>query len=243
MRLLLLEVRDGGHNNAIQRYPESLILNHSAHLIDAQYVDGQYLKRGQDEIETAEISRLLPRGHEYLAQLEQATPQSDLPITDMPTDPYVFISHSTADRDLAAALVDLLRDALSLRPEEIRCSSVDGYRLPSGVNINTQLRTEIERSRTFIALLTPSSVHSTYVLFELGARWGRGAHWSLLVARGLTPGELDEPLRSHNALSAAAESQIDQFVEELSRLLAKPVTTRAAWGAKVHHVSTLADSR
>ena len=240
MRLLLLDVRDGGHNNAIQRYPESLVLDQSAYLIDAQFVDGQYIKGSQGEVASAVMARLLPRGHEYLAQLECTNPQSTSTTTLVPSDPSVFISHSSADRDLAAALVDLLRDALSLRPEEIRCTSVDGYRLPSGADTNAQLRTEIDRSETFIALLTPGSIHSTYVLFELGAHWGRGDHWSLLVARGLTPGQLDEPLRSHNALSATAEPQLDQFVEELSRHLAKPLTTRAAWGAKAHLVATLA---
>jgi len=44
----------------------------------------------------------------------------------------VFISHSRKDVDLATALIDLLRDGLGLRTNQIRCSSVDGYRLPVG---------------------------------------------------------------------------------------------------------------
>ena len=46
----------------------------------------------------------------------------------------VFISHSSKDAELAQALIDLLKDALGLTANQIRCSSVDGYRLPVGVN-------------------------------------------------------------------------------------------------------------
>jgi hypothetical protein len=82
----------------------------------------------------------------------------------------VLISHSSKDRVLAEALIDLLRSGLGLLANQIRCSSVDGYRLPAGVNTNEQLRTEIKTVKVLIGLLTANSLSSTYVLFELGAR-------------------------------------------------------------------------
>lgn len=110
IKLLLLDIRDGGHNNAIQEYPEPLVLDQSAQLIDQQFVDGHYTKGSHGEIASVAMVRLLPRGHEYLSQLQQTNPQSTDITTRMPTAPLIFISHSSADRDLAAALVDLLRD-------------------------------------------------------------------------------------------------------------------------------------
>ena len=58
----------------------------------------------------------------------------------------LFISHSSADVDVAAALIDLLRSALNLPATAIRCTSVDGYRLPGGADTNAQLRREVNRT-------------------------------------------------------------------------------------------------
>ena len=239
MKLLLLDVRDGGHSESRKRYPEALVLDQCAYLIDAGYVDGKYAKGNQGQLASAVMTRLLPRGHDYLTELERTIPTTH---QNMPAQNVIsiFLSHSSADTELAAAIIDLLRDAFSLPPQSIRCTSVDGYRLPSGANTNEQLRLEIHDSETFVALLTKASIASTYVLFELGARWGAGRHWSLLLGGGLRGGDLRDPLKAHNALDASSEAQIDQFISELAASLGIQVTTRAAWGAKAKRVVALA---
>ncbi len=239
MKLLLLDVRDGGHSADTKGYPEALVLDQCACLIDAGYVDGKYQKGNQGELVTAAMTRLLPRGHDYLSELERSIPSTQ---QNMSTQNLIriFLSHSSADTELAAAIVDLLRDAFSLPPQSIRCTSVDGYRLPSGADTNEQLRLEIHESETFIALLTKASIASTYVLFELGARWGTGRHWSLLLGDGLRGSDLRDPLKAHNALDVSSEAQIDQFITELAASLEIQMSTRAAWGTKVKRVIALA---
>jgi hypothetical protein len=241
MKLLLLNVRDGGHEEEIRGFPEPLVLDQCAYLIDCGYVDGKYVKGQQGQLVSAAMTRLLPRGHDYLNEIESNQIATPTPVSKQPAI-RIFMSHSSADRELAAALIDLLRDALALPPEHIRCTSVDGYRLPSGANTNEQLRAEIHESETFIALLTAASITSTYVLFELGARWGVGRHWALLTARGLSGGDLREPLKTHNALDASSEAQIDQFLAELADRLGIKLTIRSAWGAKVRRVAELANA-
>jgi hypothetical protein len=78
------------------------------------------------------------------------------------------------------------------------------------------------------------------VLFELGARWGVGHHWTLLTARGLNPADLREPLKSHNALDSASEPQIDQFLNELAKSLGTSLTSHAAWRGKLKRVAEMA---
>jgi hypothetical protein len=70
MKLLLLNVRDGGHENEVKTFPEPLVLNQSAYLIDGGYVDGNYLDNNHG-ITNVAMTRLLPPGHAYLAQLER----------------------------------------------------------------------------------------------------------------------------------------------------------------------------
>jgi hypothetical protein len=53
----------------------------------------------------------------------------------------IFISHSSKDKNLVGSFIELLKFALNVPAESIRCTSVDGYRLPAGER--TVLRAEL----------------------------------------------------------------------------------------------------
>ena len=132
----------------------------------------------------------------------------------------IFISHSSRDAELARALIDLLQAyfliALPITSEDIRCSSVDGYRLPGGVSTDEWLRNEVHDAEMVIGLLTPNSLRSAYVSFELGARWGAQKRMIPLLASGITPEVLEGPLGGINALDCRSDGQIHQLVEEIA---------------------------
>jgi hypothetical protein len=153
----------------------------------------------------------------------------------------VLISHSSKDKALAEALIDLLRSGLGLLPTQIRCSSVDGYRLPAGVNSDDQLRTEIKTVGVLIGLLTANSLVSTYVLFELGARWGAELFMIPLLA-GIKPEEMRGPHGVLNALSCETEGQLIQLVEDVGRKLGIAPQSAAAYLSHVRNVIALAES-
>jgi hypothetical protein len=142
----------------------------------------------------------------------------------------IFISHCSSDEPLAEALVDLLQAALGLSPESIRCTSVDGYRLPSGASVNEQLRLEVVESKSFIGLITPDSIESAYVLFEIGARWGAGLHLIPLLASGATVKDLKGPLSGLNAISCSLDTQLYQLVDDLASHLGVKVRPTASYG-------------
>ena len=137
-------------------------------------------------------------------------------VSKSPTTMMIFMSHSSKDADLAKALINLLKSALGLSANQIRCSSVDGYRLPVGVNTESKLREEVKAAKVVIGLITPSSLTSHFVMFELGARWGAGLFLAPLLA-GVDPSELKGPLGLLNALSADTQSKLIQFVEDISK--------------------------
>ncbi|HVT73841.1 MAG TPA: MIR domain-containing protein [Lacunisphaera sp.] len=163
------------------------------------------------------------------------------PRADWPRE--VFISHSARDVDLAAAVVKLLRAALQIRPKEIRCSSVAGYKFVLGAGIDEQIKKEVASARTFIALVTPRSLASPYVMFEMGARWGQRLHLSPLIARGAHKRFLKTPVAGLLALSAGSEPDLHQFLGDLARQLGRPLNAVSVFLSELKIVRRLANTR
>lgn len=139
----------------------------------------------------------------------------------------LFISHSHADVEVATELINLLRSAIqNLAHDAIRCTSVPGYQLEAGARTEDHLLAELLGAKVFIGLLSKQSLESTYVLFELGARWGAQKHLIPLLVAGMKASELRAPLSSLHAISAAVEAQIHdllvQIASQLGLLLTKP---------------------
>lgn len=96
-------------------------------------------------------------------------------------------------------LTQLLRSALRLAASSILCSSVDGHRLRGGAQTDQLLKQVIRDSRVFVGIISPQSIKSNYVLFELGARWGADEYMVPLLAPGTRASDLVGPLRAVNA--------------------------------------------
>jgi hypothetical protein len=154
------------------------------------------------------------------------------------SNPAIFVSHSSKDADLAEAIVDLLRSALAINAKEIRCSSVDGYKLPGGVNTESKLREEVNAASVVIGLITPNSLASSYVMFELGARWGSGLFLVPLLA-GVRTHELNGPLSLLNALSSGNEPDLHHLLEGVGEKLHKPLQNTASYMKHVVAVTQL----
>jgi hypothetical protein len=108
---------------------------------------------------------------------------------------------------------------LEIQRKKIRCTSVRGYELVAGSSIELELREEINSSRLFFGLLTPNSLRSTYVLFELGARWGVRKPWFLMFARGATVADLGGPLPAYHIAKSESEEDMARMFEQVAKLL------------------------
>jgi hypothetical protein len=156
--------------------------------------------------------------------------------TEMTEELILFISHSGRDAEIAKAIVRLFEKALKISARKIRCTTVDGYRLPVGADTNDVLRTEVFGARLFVALLTPNSLTSPYVLFELGARWGARRPLFPVLAGGATPADLHAPLSGLNALSASFADQVRQLVEDAAAALGERLEPMSSFSAEVDAV-------
>lgn len=151
----------------------------------------------------------------------------------------LFISHSGKDAIVAERLIELLKGGLNLPASAIRCTGVDGYRLPGGASTDDQLRTEALTSATFIGLVSANSLRSMYVAFELGARWGANKHLLPVLAPGVPASVLEGPLAGLNALSCDSPSQLHQLVQDLAKKLGVEPTSPAAYDRYVDRILQL----
>jgi len=128
----------------------------------------------------------------------------------------IFISHCSDDKTLVESLIDLLRNAFNLDSEDIRCTSVDGYKLPIGADLNETIRKEVSCTKIFIAVITESALASPYTMFECGARWGTAKPFYPIVCSIYGAKLLQGPLQVINAAIASNEGDIHNFLESIS---------------------------
>lgn len=155
----------------------------------------------------------------------------------------IFISHASKDSDLAKRLAKLVKEAFNLRYEEIRCTSVLGFQLAAGSNIHERLKQEVMESKAFIAVITPASKESAYVLFELGARWGAALPLFPTLAKGATIDALrDGPLSVILALNLSDKLQVVRLIEDLGDTLEMKPTKISALEEAIGEVVEASES-
>lgn len=177
-------------------------------------------------------AKITLQGREYLKEL--MTNQGDQ--KEMPERKIkLFISHGSKDSLFVQALIDLIRAALNIGATQIRCISIDGYRLPGGANTNEQLKKEVHHADAFIGVISPSSIRSIYVIFELGARWGANLPLIPLIAPGTGTEILAGPLTGINALSCN-RSQLHQLLYDLSEILICELEPSASYERHIDNI-------
>ena len=120
---------------------------------------------------------------------------------------------------MAKMIVELIRAAYNIPADKIRCTSVNGYKLPAGASTESQLKQEIHHSKVLLAVITPHSIGSAYVLFELGARWGLSLPLIPLVTSEQGMALLKGPLSNINALVSHDPAQLHQLLDDIGTYL------------------------
>ena len=131
----------------------------------------------------------------------------------------IFISHTHSDQEIAKKLVEYLVTALRIDEYDIRCTSVPGYMLPPGTNIERHLKKDINADIALIGLLTQNGLRSQWVLFELGASWGMGKLVIPILGPELINNDLPGPLKSYRFISIE-DKQVNYSLNDMIRQLA-----------------------
>jgi len=195
---------------------------------------------------TGDFSKITVSGKQ---QIERSKPALNLAETGIKNeqvkDEYlldVFISHSSQDKTVVKLLIDLIRISLPIRSEKIRCTSVDGYKLPAGALTDEQLKKEVNGCKVLIGIISSNSINSAYVLFELGARWGQSKPMFPIVADRRGVELLEGPLKSINALDISKPAQLHQLINDLSKFLKIKSESAAVYQDKLEKVVDYIDT-
>lgn len=204
---------------------------HTAILIDSGLVRGVINRDAKGRVRATATTELTPQGHDYLEARRKERQVSATQSQQID----VFVSHSHRDVALAKEIVELLVLSLGIPTARIRCTSLDGYRLEAGVLVTDQLQQEVFESRLVLALLTPTSLKSAYVLFELGARWGAKKKIIPLLAAEASNNDLEGPMKGINAIQCD-RAGIMQMLSEMGRFLGRPWDNPAVSDSKIQLV-------
>ena len=155
----------------------------------------------------------------------------------------IFISHSSDDVDIAEELIALLRDSLSIKSDKILCTSLPGYKLTGGQNVDEALRNEIINSKVVIGIISNVSLQSMYVLFELGAAWGLKKNIKPVFYNTKVISNTKAPLKNLHLMNLSIRSEVQQLIEEISEILNYNVEKASIYEKSLSNLIELINSK
>ena len=130
-------------------------------------------------------------------------------------EPYVvFISHSSRDSWIAGVLAEKVK-AVGAEPW------LDVLDLEGGDILDQEILKGLDACREAVVLISPNSVGSQWVIFELGAAWGQ--HKRVTPVLNNVPHDAIGPLRSTKAIEL---NGFDLFLSELGRRVHQRTDTK-----------------
>lgn len=109
----------------------------------------------------------------------------------------IFISHSSADKKFAEALVDLLI-VMGLGQEEIFCSSIPGYWIGNGKNFLDEIKTHFVNYDLFVIFIHSPRFYNSHVsLNEMGAAWVLQSEYCSFLTNDMEYDQMDAVVTSH----------------------------------------------
>ncbi|GAA0619590.1 toll/interleukin-1 receptor domain-containing protein [Streptomyces crystallinus] len=137
---------------------------------------------------------------------------------EMSSDKSVFISHASADRELAAALKDhLILGGASNR--RIFFSSENSTGIPVGRSVRRHLQETLANSAVVIELISEKFLTRPYCLMELGAAWVLNKPTYPLVVPPLDIFEATRAVGDVKMRQLGSDAEVDAVFDELHEML------------------------
>jgi len=141
----------------------------------------------------------------------------------------VFISHASANKQIADSLVDLLETGVGISSNDIFCSSLESMGVPGGVNFVEFIRGQIEQPRVVVLLLSEGYYASQFCLCELGASWAMSHRIVPLIIPPLKYVDVKAVLTGVQVLKIQDSDDLNQMQADLVEALGITGKSFARW--------------
>lgn len=141
----------------------------------------------------------------------------------------IFVSHATADKELADKLVVLIETGIGIPDSDVFCTSLEGLGIPSGANFVDFIKSQIQEPRGVLLLLTPHYYASEFCLCELGASWSMAHRAFPLLLPPLTYDDVNGVLLGTQVLRLNSKEKLNQFQGEMVELFKIKGKAFAIW--------------
>jgi hypothetical protein len=144
----------------------------------------------------------------------------------------VFISHAVKDKILVKEIVDLIEDGMGVPEDEIFCSSLKGYGIPSGKNFVTYIKEQLIEPKVVVLVLTPSYFESRFCLSELGAAWIKSHEIFPILVPPLAYGDVKDVLLGTQLAKVDDDIRYNDLLEVLKRTVSFKQKSQTKWDTK-----------
>lgn len=163
----------------------------------------------------------------------------------MSDKPVIFISHSSKDKQLALILQEQIANVLGLDKGNVFLST-DPYAIAASSEWFEEIKRSLDNADAFIVLVTPSSMESMWVGYEIGYFWhkenGRFIY-SLIMNNTKLAGPIErlqgKSLDDETQFKAFFNSLYEQFKEHLERFDSGKISHQKIVGVVSHAPSFL----
>lgn len=143
--------------------------------------------------------------------------------------PLLFISHSSANENIAEALVEMFR-TIGFNTKNMFCSSVNGFDIREGEDIYDTLFSKFQDYKIFVIfLLSRDYYQSAACLNEMGAAWVLKANYATIITPGFSIPEIKGAINP-NKMAVVLEDQkrvrgkLNQLKDRLIEFFGLPET-------------------
>jgi hypothetical protein len=144
----------------------------------------------------------------------------------------VFISHAVKDKALVLEIVNLIEEGMGVPEDEIFCSSLDGYGIPSGKNFVTYIKEQLLKPEVVVLVLTPAYFESKFCLCELGAAWIKSHAIFPILVPPLQYSDVKDVLLGTQVAKVDDDIKYNELLGTLTAALAFKPKSQTKWDTK-----------
>jgi len=134
----------------------------------------------------------------------------------------IFLNHSSKDKELVDALVQLIEGGIGIRSNQIFCTSLEDQGIPPGVDFKTHIQNQIGNAQTVVAVVSSQYYASAFCMCELGATWALVKEFIPLLVPPVDYSDLRGTLFGSQALPIDQDIKLDTMQSVLVKLSSHP---------------------